>query len=82
MEAPTNLFELTLSSLGPTGHVNLLLNIKVARPQLFDRYAVYKRPPTLQAGCSTRSFFPSLHELLELSAHPIVATVHLQYQTT
>jgi hypothetical protein len=40
---------------------------------------VYKRPPTLQAG-GTRSFPPSLRELLELSAHPIVISVHLQYQ--
>jgi hypothetical protein len=29
MEAPTNLYELTISSLGPTGHVNLLLDVKV-----------------------------------------------------
>jgi hypothetical protein len=32
MEAPTDLYEPTFSSLGPTGHVNLLLNVKVARP--------------------------------------------------
>jgi hypothetical protein len=37
-------------------------------------------PPTLLAG-GMRSFSPSLHELLELSAHLIVTTVHLQYQT-
>jgi hypothetical protein len=30
MEALTNLYVLTFSSLGPTGHVNLLLNVKVA----------------------------------------------------
>jgi hypothetical protein len=42
---------------------------------------VYKRPPTLQAG-GTRSFPPSPRELLELSAHPIVTSIHLQYQTT
>jgi hypothetical protein len=29
LEAPTNLYEPTFSSLGPTGHVNLLLDIKV-----------------------------------------------------
>jgi hypothetical protein len=29
MEAPTDLYELTISSLGPTGHVNLLMNVKV-----------------------------------------------------
>jgi hypothetical protein len=40
---------------------------------------VYKAP-TLQAG-GTRSFLPSPHELLELSAHPIVISVHVQYQT-
>jgi hypothetical protein len=41
---------------------------------------VYKRPSTLEAGV-TRSFPPSPRELLELSAHPIVTFVHLQYQT-
>jgi hypothetical protein len=78
MEAPTDLYELTISSLGPTG-VNLLLDVKVISSYLSDRLPVYKKPPTLQAG-DTRSFHPSLHELLELSAHPIVTTVHLQYQ--
>jgi hypothetical protein len=29
MEAPTNLDEPTFSSMGPTGHVNLILNVKV-----------------------------------------------------
>jgi hypothetical protein len=29
-----------------------------------------------------RSFPPSLHELLKLSAHPMITYVHLQYQTT
>jgi hypothetical protein len=29
MEAPTDLYEPTISSLGPTGHINLLLNAKV-----------------------------------------------------
>jgi hypothetical protein len=29
LEAPTNHYELTLSSLGPTGHVNLLLDVNV-----------------------------------------------------
>jgi hypothetical protein len=38
-------------------------------------------PPTLQAG-GMRSFLPSLCKLLKLSAHLIVTTVHLQYQTT
>jgi hypothetical protein len=41
---------------------------------------VYKRPPTLQAE-GTGSFLPSPCELLELSTHPIVTYVHLQYQT-
>jgi hypothetical protein len=41
---------------------------------------VYKRITTFQAG-GTRSFTPSPHELLELSAHPIVNSVNLQYQT-
>jgi hypothetical protein len=81
MEAPTDLYELTFSSLGPTGHVNLLQNIKVASLELSDRCTVYKRPPTLQAGGTMRSFPPSLRELLKLFAHSIVTTVHLQYQT-
>jgi hypothetical protein len=29
MEAPTDLYEPTFSSLAPTGHVNLLLDVKV-----------------------------------------------------
>jgi hypothetical protein len=29
MEAPTDLYELTFSSLGPTGYVNLFLDVKV-----------------------------------------------------
>jgi hypothetical protein len=29
MEAPTDLDEPTLSSMGPTGHINLLLDVKV-----------------------------------------------------
>jgi hypothetical protein len=37
-------------------------------------------PPTLRAG-GTRRFPPSHSELLELSAHPIVTNVHIQYQT-
>jgi hypothetical protein len=36
-------------------------------------------PPTIQVG-GTISFPLSQHELLELSAHPIVTSVHLQYQ--
>jgi hypothetical protein len=32
MEAPTNLYEMTFSSLGPTSHVNLLLDVKVHFP--------------------------------------------------
>jgi hypothetical protein len=28
MEAPIDLYELTISSLGPTGNVNLLLDVK------------------------------------------------------
>jgi hypothetical protein len=45
---------------------------------------IYKRPPTLQVEGTQmmmRSFSPSPCELLELSARPIVNSVHLQYQT-
>jgi hypothetical protein len=31
MEAQTDLYKLTISSLGPTSHVNLLLDVKVIR---------------------------------------------------
>jgi hypothetical protein len=41
---------------------------------------IYKRPPTLPTG-GTRSFPSSQRELLELSVHPIVTSIHLQYQT-
>jgi hypothetical protein len=41
---------------------------------------VYKRLPILQAG-GTRLFPASPHELLELSPHRTVTSVHLQYQT-
>jgi hypothetical protein len=36
LEALSNLYELTFSSLGPTGHVNFLLNVKVISSYLFD----------------------------------------------
>jgi hypothetical protein len=49
MEAPTDLYELTISCLGLTGHVNLLLNIKLISSVFSDRFLVYERPPTLQA---------------------------------
>jgi hypothetical protein len=32
MEAPTDLYEPTISSLGPTSHVNLLLDVKGLLP--------------------------------------------------
>jgi hypothetical protein len=57
MEAPTDLYELTISSLGPIGHVNLLMDVKVISLYLSDCITVYKRPPTLEVG-STRSFPP------------------------
>jgi hypothetical protein len=42
---------------------------------------MYKRSPTLQAA--VRDHFPlSPHEFFELSTHPIITTVHLEYQTT
>jgi hypothetical protein len=47
MEAPTDLYKLTISSLGHTGHVNLLLHIKVISSYLSDRLPVYKSSPTL-----------------------------------
>jgi hypothetical protein len=41
---------------------------------------VYKSPPTLQAG-GMRSFPLSPRKILKLSAHPIITSDHLQYQT-
>jgi hypothetical protein len=42
---------------------------------------MYKRSPTLQA--TVRDHFSlSPHEFFELSTHPIITTVHLEYQTT
>jgi hypothetical protein len=81
MEDPTDFYEPIISSLGPTSHVNLLLDVKVIGSKLFDRLPVYKRPPTLQVG-GTRSFAPSLRKLLEVSTHPIITIVHIQYQIT
>jgi hypothetical protein len=37
MEAPTNLNEPTFSSLGPTSHVNFLLEVKIISLYLSDR---------------------------------------------
>jgi hypothetical protein len=55
---------------------------KVAEPWLADPQAVYKRPP-YPSGKGYEMQFPlSPRELLELSAHPFVTPVHLQYQTT
>jgi hypothetical protein len=79
-KSPTDLYEPTFSSLGPTGHVNLLLGVKVISSKLSDHLVIYKRSPTLQVG-GTRSFPPSPRELLELSTHPIVTSIHHQYQT-
>jgi hypothetical protein len=57
----------------------LLPNVKVTSSYLSDHCAIYKRPPTLQAG--VRDSFPlSPRELLELSAHLFVTPVHLQYE--
>jgi hypothetical protein len=35
MEAPTDLYEPIISSLSPTGHVNLLLDVKVISSRSF-----------------------------------------------
>jgi hypothetical protein len=45
MEAPTDHYKLTILSLGPTGHVNLLLDVKAISSWLSDRLPIYKRPP-------------------------------------
>jgi hypothetical protein len=79
MEAPTDLYESTFSSIGLTVHVNFLLDVKELVCSYLTATTVYKMPPTLQVGAryETRSFSPSPHELFELSAHPIVIYVHL-----
>jgi hypothetical protein len=71
----------TFSGLGHTSHVNILLDVKELVHSYPIAVTVHKRPPTLQAG-GTKSFPPSPRELLKLSSHPIVTSVHLQYQTT
>jgi hypothetical protein len=70
MEGPNRPLRTDLLGQGPIGHEGI-------RPL---QHTVNKGPPTLQAG-GARSFPPSPHELLELFAHPIVTSVHLQYQT-
>jgi hypothetical protein len=66
---------------GPTSHVNLPLVVKVISSYLSDHLPFYKRPLSFRPG--VRDHFPlSPCELLELSTHPIMTTVHLQYQTT
>jgi hypothetical protein len=37
LESPTDLYELTFSNLGPIGHVNLLLDVKIISLLLSDR---------------------------------------------
>jgi hypothetical protein len=44
MEAATVLYEPTISSMGPTGNVNILLDIKVFSSLLSDCLPVYKMP--------------------------------------
>jgi hypothetical protein len=77
MEAPTNLYEPAISSLGPTSHVNLLLDVKELVQIYPTAFQSIKGP--YHSGRGMRSFSPSLHKLLELSVHPIVTTVHLEY---
>jgi hypothetical protein len=55
----------TSSGLGPTGHVNLLLDVVCS---YLSAATVYKRPSTLRAR-GMRSFPPSPRELLDFSAH-------------
>jgi hypothetical protein len=56
MEVPTNLYESIISRLGPTGHVNLLLDVKVISSQVSDHLWVYKSPLPLRQG--VRDHFP------------------------
>jgi hypothetical protein len=45
METPTNLYEPTISSLGPTGHVNLLLDVKIISSSFSDRCDGLQKAP-------------------------------------
>jgi hypothetical protein len=74
IKAPNRPLQTDLLDQGATGHV------KVVSSLLSSHCMAYKRPSSLEIG-RTRSFPPSLRELLEVSAHPIVSTIHLQYQT-
>jgi hypothetical protein len=64
----TDLYKPTISSLGPTGHINPFQGVKIISLLSSDRLPEYRRPHTLQAR-GTRIFLVSLTELLELSAH-------------
>jgi hypothetical protein len=66
---PTNLYELTILSLGPTGHVNPFMDAKVNSSKISDGQYVYKRLANLQTS-GTGTFPTSLSEILECSAHP------------
>jgi hypothetical protein len=44
LEAPTDLYKLTISMLGPTGHVNLFLDVKIISLKLSDHLLIYKSP--------------------------------------
>jgi hypothetical protein len=80
MEAPTDLYELTISGQDPTCHVNLIIDAKVISHSYPTASRSIKGP--LPFRKEVRDHFPlSPCELLEFSSHPIVTTVHLQYQT-
>ncbi len=67
---------------GPTSHVNPFVDIFVIDNSwyLSNRFPAIKGPLPFRQGVRD-PFPPSPHELLELSAHPFVTPVHLQYQT-
>jgi hypothetical protein len=81
MEAPTDPYKPTVSCLGPTGHVNLLLDEKVISSYLSDRLPIYKSPLPFRQGIRDHSPLHFVNFLSSLLT-PIVTIVHLQYETT
>jgi hypothetical protein len=66
---------------GTTGHVNPFVDTEIISSYLSNRLPAIKSP--LLFSQRGQEHFPlSLSELLELSAHPLCNTPHLQYKET
>jgi hypothetical protein len=63
MDAPTDLYKLTISSLDPTGHVNLLMNVKIISSLLSNRLTVYKKAPYLYPSGRRYEIITPFHDM-------------------